>query len=85
MFLVVFRNRKRGDMDAAAYDADADEMGRLAQAQPGYAEEWLEDDDAEVVAYLAPPETAAPEPQTATEKLVSFLNANPDVKALLGL
>ena len=60
-------------------------VGVYAQAQPGYAEEWLEDDDAEVVAYLAPPETAAPEPQTATEKLVSFLNANPDVKALLGL
>jgi heme-degrading monooxygenase HmoA len=36
MFLVVFRNRKRAGMDAAAYSADADAMERLAQAQPGY-------------------------------------------------
>ena len=36
MFLVVFRNRKRADMDAAAYDADADRMLALAQKQPGF-------------------------------------------------
>ena len=30
MFLVVFRNRKRADMDVAAYDADADRMATLA-------------------------------------------------------
>ena len=36
MFLVVFRNRKRAGMDAAAYSADAEAMERLAQAQPGY-------------------------------------------------
>jgi len=36
MFLVVFRNRKRADMDAAAYAADAERMERLAAAQPGY-------------------------------------------------
>jgi hypothetical protein len=34
MFLVVFRNRKRPDMDAAAYSADAARMEELAQAQP---------------------------------------------------
>lgn len=36
MFLVVFRNRKRADLDAEAYGADADAMLALAQAQPGY-------------------------------------------------
>lgn len=36
MFLVVFRNRKRPDMDEAAYSADADAMEALAAAQPGY-------------------------------------------------
>lgn len=36
MFLVVFRNRKRADIDAAAYAADADAMEDLARAQPGY-------------------------------------------------
>jgi len=36
MFLVVFRNRKRADLDAAAYAADAARMEQLAQTQPGY-------------------------------------------------
>ena len=36
MFLVVFRNRKRADLDAAAYAADADAMEALAAVQPGY-------------------------------------------------
>lgn len=36
MYLVVFRNRKRADLDAAAYAADAAAMERLARAQPGY-------------------------------------------------
>ncbi|MEZ5681387.1 MAG: antibiotic biosynthesis monooxygenase [Erythrobacter sp.] len=36
MFLVVFRNRKRADMDEAAYSADADQMEALARRQPGY-------------------------------------------------
>ena len=36
MFLVVFRNRKRADMDAATYGADADAMLALAQRQPGF-------------------------------------------------
>jgi heme-degrading monooxygenase HmoA len=36
MFLVVFRNRKRIDMDAGAYAADAQRMAELAASQPGY-------------------------------------------------
>ena len=36
MFLVVFRNRKRADIDYTAYEADAARMMVLAQAQPGY-------------------------------------------------
>lgn len=36
MFLVVFRNRKRADIDYAAYQADAERMKEVAQRQPGY-------------------------------------------------
>ena len=36
MFLVVFRNRKRADMNQAAYEADADRMLALAGQQPGF-------------------------------------------------
>ncbi len=36
MFLVVFRNRKRAEIDAAAYDAEAARMEALAREQPGY-------------------------------------------------
>lgn len=36
MYLVVFRNRKRADIDTAAYDKQADRMEELARAQPGY-------------------------------------------------
>lgn len=36
MFLVVFRNRKRADIDSPAYDADAERMLELAREQPGY-------------------------------------------------
>ncbi|MDF8333210.1 antibiotic biosynthesis monooxygenase [Novosphingobium sp. HBC54] len=36
MFLVVFRNRKRVDLDAAAYGADAQAMEDLAARQPGF-------------------------------------------------
>lgn len=51
MFLVVFRNRKRAKTDAAAYAADADEMERLARAQPGYRSfKSYTAHDAEVVA-----------------------------------
>jgi heme-degrading monooxygenase HmoA len=36
MYLVVFRNRKRADIDQAAYDADGDAMELLAREQPGF-------------------------------------------------
>jgi heme-degrading monooxygenase HmoA len=36
MFLVVFRNRKRADIDQTAYDAEAETMQALAGQQPGY-------------------------------------------------
>jgi heme-degrading monooxygenase HmoA len=35
MFLVVFRSRRRADIDEAAYAADAARMEGLARAQPG--------------------------------------------------
>lgn len=51
MFLVVFRNRKRADLDAAAYSADADAMEALAAVQPGYLSfKSYTADDGEVVA-----------------------------------
>jgi heme-degrading monooxygenase HmoA len=36
MYLVVFRNRKRADIDAARYGADAERMEALARSQPGF-------------------------------------------------
>jgi heme-degrading monooxygenase HmoA len=36
MFLVVFRSRKRADIDSAAYSADGASMQALARAQPGF-------------------------------------------------
>jgi heme-degrading monooxygenase HmoA len=36
MFLVIFRNRKRAEIDQAAYEAEAARMEELARAQPGY-------------------------------------------------
>lgn len=36
MFLVVFRNRKRTDIDADDYSADAARMEELAREQPGF-------------------------------------------------
>lgn len=51
MFLVVFRNRKRADIDYPAYEADAARMTELAQAQPGYLSfKSYVADDGEVVA-----------------------------------
>ncbi|KHS46845.1 antibiotic biosynthesis monooxygenase family protein [Novosphingobium subterraneum] len=51
MFLVVFRNRKRADIDAAAYSADAQAMEELAVQQPGYlAFKSYTADDGEVIA-----------------------------------
>lgn len=51
MFLVVFRNLKRADIDEAAYAVDADAMEALARAQPGYRSfKSYTADDGEVVA-----------------------------------
>jgi heme-degrading monooxygenase HmoA len=51
MFLVVFRNRKRADIDYPAYEAEADRMLELAQAQPGYLSfKSYAADDGEVIA-----------------------------------
>jgi heme-degrading monooxygenase HmoA len=51
MYLVVFRNRKRADIDYAAYEADADRMVELATAQPGYLSfKSYVADDGEVIA-----------------------------------
>lgn len=51
MFLVVFRNRKRADIDAPAYTADAERMEALARAQPGFVSfKSYVADDGEVIA-----------------------------------
>ena len=51
MYLVVFRNRKRTDIDCAAYDAQAQEMEALAAQQPGFLSfKSYSADDGEVVA-----------------------------------
>ena len=51
MFLVVFRNRKRPDIDSAAYAADAARMEAMARAQPGFVSfKSYESEDGETVA-----------------------------------
>jgi heme-degrading monooxygenase HmoA len=51
MFLVVFRNRKRADIDAAAYSADAARMEQLVRAQPGFVSfKSYTSEDGEVIA-----------------------------------
>ena len=51
MYLVVFRNRKRADIDAAAYAADAQAMDALARLQPGFLSfKSYTADDGEVIA-----------------------------------
>ena len=51
MFLVVFRNRKRADIDQAAYDAEAEAMERLAREQRGFVSfKSYAADDGEVIA-----------------------------------
>jgi Uncharacterized enzyme involved in biosynthesis of extracellular polysaccharides len=51
MFLVVFRNRKRADIDAAAYSRDAEAMEVLARAQPGFLSfKSYASEDGEVIA-----------------------------------
>ncbi|HCF24162.1 MULTISPECIES: antibiotic biosynthesis monooxygenase [unclassified Novosphingobium] len=51
MYLTVFRNRKRPDMDRAAYEADNARMEELAAAQPGFISiKGFVAEDGEVVA-----------------------------------
>jgi len=51
MYLVVFRNRKRADIDAAAYGAAAQRMEELASLQPGFVSfKSFTAEDGEVVA-----------------------------------
>lgn len=51
MYLVVFRNRKRAGMDAAAYADDAARMEELARAQPGFLSfKSYTSEDGEVIA-----------------------------------
>jgi len=51
MFLVVFRNRKRADIDQAAYEQEAAAMEALARQQPGYLSfKSYAADDGEVIA-----------------------------------
>ena len=51
MYLMVFRNRKRADLDAAAYAADAARMEALAGEQPGFISfKSFTAEDGEVVA-----------------------------------
>ena len=51
MFLVVFRNRKRADIDQAAYETDAALMLEGARSQPGFISfKSYVADDGEVIA-----------------------------------
>ncbi len=51
MFLVVFRNRKRADIDHAAYGADGELMESMAREQPGFISfKSYEAADGEVIA-----------------------------------
>lgn len=51
MCLVVFRNRKRADIDQAAYAADAAQMEQMARQQPGFLSfKSYASEDGEVIA-----------------------------------
>ena len=51
MFLVVFRNRKRSDIDQAAYGEASEQMERMARQQPGFVSfKSYVADDGEVIA-----------------------------------
>jgi heme-degrading monooxygenase HmoA len=51
MFLAVFRNRKRADIDLAAYGAEAELMEDMARRQPGFISfKSYVADDGEVIA-----------------------------------
>jgi heme-degrading monooxygenase HmoA len=50
MHLTIFRNRKRADMDASAYAADAELMEQTAAAMPGFLSvKTFQSDDGETV------------------------------------
>ncbi len=51
MFLVVFRNRKRADIDHPAYAAEAGRMEAMARRQPGFVSfKSYEAEDGECIA-----------------------------------
>ena len=51
MFIVVFRNRKRAEIDVVAYGADSEVMEAMARAQPGFISfKSYTADDGEVIA-----------------------------------
>ena len=51
MFLVVFRNRKRADIDQAAYGAESELIEEMARRQPGFISfKSYEAADGEVIA-----------------------------------
>jgi len=51
MLLVVFRNRKRADIDAVAYGEEAARMEDMARAQPGFISfKSYQSDDGETIA-----------------------------------
>jgi hypothetical protein len=52
-------------MPYVSRDAGSHINGVYANQQPGFAEEFLPNDDPEVVAFLAPPPHQPPTPETA--------------------
>ena len=73
MFLIVFRNRKRPGIDAAAYQADANRMEDLARRQPGFISfKSYVSDDGEVIALS----------EWASEAAVHAWGAHPDHTAI---
>jgi heme-degrading monooxygenase HmoA len=96
MYLMVFRNRKRPDIDQPAYDAEAAAMERLARAQPGFLafksyaaadgevvaiSEWA--DAASAHAWGAHPEHRAVQARGRTDyyaRYTAFACDNPEVR-----
>jgi heme-degrading monooxygenase HmoA len=73
MFFVVFRNRKRPDIDGDAYAADAARMEALARSQPGFVSfKSYVADDGEVVAIS----------EWASEAAVHAWGSHPDHAAI---
>lgn len=96
MYLVVFRNRKRADIDQAAYDAEAEAMEVLAAAQPGYVSfksfaaedgegialsEWTDEASARAWGKVAEHRTAQQRGRSAYyAEYTVFACANPNVR-----